>query len=669
MSIERSGICQTAGTNLKASDRRAGKLEQLGIKPRLIGGFVLVAFLAVAVGVTGLRSTEATRQAMETAVLSEQDSATMLQREIDHIMWVRKCGQFQRDASITRLEVEKDHRKCKFGEWYYSDARKEMEKRNPEAAALLAKFEEPHRLLHESAHELEALLAKGPSHRGKALEYFGTVMNSHLKDVQGLFDELIPVLQKSSEEAQAAAQQVAGNARKGMLTGMLLAAALAIALGIVIASSVIRPVGVLVQAAETVSQGDLRVNVNSAAKDELGVLTRAFGQMVQNLREICRTVNAGAQRVASSAEELTATAQQAGQSAQQIAQTIEDVARGSTEQSTQVAAAVEDIRNLAASLDELSETARQQASIVESAVLSVKEITDGIASAAGSAESAAASTTEVAQVARAGKDSVERTISGMERIRETTEQVARAIRQLGESSGQIGAIVQAIDDIAEQTNLLALNAAIEAARAGEHGKGFAVVADEVRKLAERSGVETKEIANLIAQIQSVTQEAVQAMEAGLREVEAGSQLAGEAGESLDRIQKAVDDVVNRVMEVSAATQTINTSSSEVAKAVESVAALTQETSARAQMMSDANRNVLAGAEKISTISEANAAAAEEVSAATQEQNASVEELGAAADELARVATEMQEFASRFRTGQEGAKPKDARPDTGLRLAA
>jgi methyl-accepting chemotaxis protein len=618
-------------------NRRAGRLEQFSIKQRLVGGFLVMAVLAAAVGAVGLRSLGSTKVSMEAALLSERDRATMLQREIDHILWVRKCGQFQRDASITRLDVEKDPRKCKFGQWFYSDERKELEKRNPEAAAILAKFEEPHRKLHESAHELEALLARGASHRGEALKFYGTVMNGHLKDIQALFDELVPVLEKATEEAQASAEATAAGSRRGTIAGMLAAAALAVLLGISLSGSVIRPVSNLLEAAGSVSQGDLTVEINSSAKDEIGTLTRAFRQMVLNLREICCALNSGAQRVAAS------------------------------EQSTQVAAAVEDIRNLAASLEELSETARQQASIVESAVLSVKDITQGIAAAASGAESAAASTTEVSQAARAGRESVERTISGMERIRETTEQVARAIRQLGESSSQIGTIVQAIDDIAEQTNLLALNAAIEAARAGEHGKGFAVVADEVRKLAERSGAETKEIAGLIQQIQAVTQEAVQAMEAGIREVEAGSQLAGEAGESLQKIQQAVENVVSRVTEVSTATQTVNSSSSEVAKAVETVASLTQETSSRALKMSEANRNVLGSAEKIATISEANAASAEEVSAATQEQNASVEELGASADELARVAAELQELAARFKIGSQQESPRESSP--GLRLAA
>ena len=124
----------------------------------------------------------------------------------------------------------------------------------------------------------------------------------------------------------------------------------------------------------------------------------------------------------------------------------------------------------------------------------------------------------------------------------------------------------------------------EAARAGEHGRGFAVVADEVRKLAERSGTQTKEIALLIAQLQTVTLQAVEAMEAGSREVEAGTQLAAEAGESLERIKVAVDGVARQVVEVSSATETINTSSADVGQAMETVAALTEETSAAAEAM-------------------------------------------------------------------------------------
>src|SRR6476661_2395676 len=121
----------------------------------------------------------------------------------------------------------------------------------------------------------------------------------------------------------------------------------------------------------------------------------------------------------------------------------------------------------------------------------------------------------------------------MHEIRTVVSTAAGRVEELGALGEKIGTVVETIDDIAEQTNLLALNAAIEAARAGEHGKGFAVVADEVRKLAERSSRETKQIAQLIAQVQAGTQDAVSAMEAGSVRVEHGSQMATQAGQTLD----------------------------------------------------------------------------------------------------------------------------------------
>lgn len=138
----------------------------------------------------------------------------------------------------------------------------------------------------------------------------------------------------------------------------------------------------------------------------------------------------------------------------------------------------------------------------------------------------------------------------MERIKTTVTESGERIKQLGEQSKAIGEIIQVIDDIAEQTNLLALNAAIEAARAGEHGKGFAVVADEVRKLAERSGKATKEIANLIISIQKGTDNAVSAMEKGISEVENGSRFAHDAGQALKEILVTVERANQQVQIIS-----------------------------------------------------------------------------------------------------------------------
>jgi methyl-accepting chemotaxis protein len=449
-------------------------------------------------------------------------------------------------------------------------------------------------------------------------------------------------------------QKVARRAAAAVLGAALLAAALlTAALIAVIKRQVVRPLQAATSALRDIAEGegDLTQRLEVSGRDEIAELAFWFNTFVAKIHDSIVRLAKTSQRVAASAQEMSATAQETGRASQQIAQTIEDVARGSTEQSTQVEKASADIQQLSRIISDLSVSAKRQADVVESAVASVREITEGISRVAGTAETVANSSTEVAQVARAGQESVEKTVEGMQRIRHATAAAAQAIRQLGESSEQIGAIVEAIDDIAEQTNLLALNAAIEAARAGEHGKGFAVVADEVRKLAERSSKETKEIANLIAQIQSITREAVEAMEAGSREVESGTQLSEEAGEALERITAAVESVTAQIREVSGAVETVNASSAVVSEAIGTVSEQTLQTTAAAETMGEFSSQVLRSTEEVAAISQANAAAAEEVSAATQEQNASVEELSASAEELARSAVELQELVNQFRVDE------------------
>jgi len=197
------------------------------------------------------------------------------------------------------------------------------------------------------------------------------------------------------------------------------------------------------------------------------------------------------------------------------------------------------------------------------------------------------------EAARKGEGAVEQTVKGMDSIKIKVFETAKKIRDLGEHSQQIGEIVQVIDDIAEQTNLLALNAAIEAARAGEHGKGFAVVADEVRKLAERSGKATKEIAELIGNIQKVTGEAVAEMEAGTSEVEQGAGLAVDAGNALKEILQNVEDTYRQIQNISAASEQISASSHEVVSTVNNVSSVTEQNTAATEEMS-ASADRLAG---------------------------------------------------------------------------
>ena len=164
----------------------------------------------------------------------------------------------------------------------------------------------------------------------------------------------------------------------------------------------------------------------------------------------------------------------------------------------------------------------------------------------------------------------------MNRIKDTVQKTAKTIRGLGESSQEIGAIIQVISDIAEQTNLLALNATIEAARAGEHGKGFAVVADEIRKLAERSSKATKEIAALIKRIQTETTDSVMAMEAGTKGVKEGVNLADQAGEALRQIVDVVQRTASVIKEISLAAKQQASASEGVVGAMDNISTVTKQ---------------------------------------------------------------------------------------------
>jgi len=239
---------------------------------------------------------------------------------------------------------------------------------------------------------------------------------------------------------------------------------------------------------------------------------------------------------------------------------------------------------------------------------------------------------------------------------------AEKVKEMGLRSDQIGAIVETIDDIASQTNLLALNAAIEAARAGEHGKGFAVVADEVRKLAEKSALATKEIAGLIKNIQQVVAEGVAAMNDSVAEVDTGVARANEAGASLQNIQQAVEAVRRQVQDIAAAALEMNAASDHLVHAMETVGGVVQENADSADKMTMRSHEVTETIENIASVSEENSAAMEEMSAAAEEMNVQVEEALAAAQALAEMAQALQEVVEQFTLDEEIA-PKAAAGQT------
>jgi methyl-accepting chemotaxis protein len=218
---------------------------------------------------------------------------------------------------------------------------------------------------------------------------------------------------------------------------------------------------------------------------------------------------------------------------------------------------------------------------------------------------------------------------------------------MGRRSEQISQIVETIDDIAGQTNLLALNAAIEAARAGEQGKGFAVVADEVRKLAERSSKATKEISGIIHEIQTTVKEAVVAMDAGSKEVENGVLRAQESGEALAEILSAAKGVNQQIQTIAASAKQMGDLSGELVSASDAVNKVTDKNTVLAGEMETGAKAVVQSIESIASVSEENSAAVEEVSASVEEMSAQVEEVSASTQGLADLAQILQQVVSEF----------------------
>jgi methyl-accepting chemotaxis protein len=370
-------------------------------------------------------------------------------------------------------------------------------------------------------------------------------------------------------------------------------------------------------------------------------------QLVDNLTVLVKRVADNAVRLNETSQQLSSASHQAGSATQQIATTIQQVAAGTQDQSSTVQETASSVDQLTHAIDQIARGAQDQSRAIEKTSASVNQLNASIAQVAASSQEMSTATLQAHDAAKSGAESVQKTANGMATIKSSTGSVAKKIQELGRYSDQIGSIVETIDDIAEQTNLLALNAAIEAARAGEHGRGFAVVADEVRKLAERSSKSTKEIANLINHVQRGTQDAVVAMEQGSKEVESGTALAEEAAQALSNILTAVKAATNQVSNIASAVKQMESASEEVVSLMDSVSAVVEESSAATQEMAASSQQVAQAVERVASVSEETSASAEEVSASTQEMSAQVEEMIAQAERLAGMAAELQSAVSEF----------------------
>ncbi|MCA1945218.1 MAG: methyl-accepting chemotaxis protein [Desulfovibrio sp.] len=543
--------------------------KNLSIGSKLAVGFGLVLLLLVLLGFRAVRGTEEVLEGMRLSTESILSIYALKVNETNHLAWSTEVGQGLILGDMGHVAAQTDYTQCEFGKWYYGSERKALEAKHPELATAIAELDAPHKAMHKTLADMKELYARdGAEAMPRIRQIYMSETLVALEKFRGNLRVLEGQVSALSQAVRRTAAEVAQRDLLLIRYGAMAAVVLGIIMAVGIGRGIVRPLHSAVQAADAIATGDLHpVIAGTERKDEVGLLAQAFQRMISSLQRMADVMEGIANGDLRQEVPMRSDKDEFGASLRTMGRNLRELTEQIQHAMNTLGASINQISVTTA---ELSSSAAETAAAMSETTATVEEVRQTASLTNQKARGVSERSKEAVRVALEGKAATDAVFQAMAQIREKMDSIAQGIIALSEKSQRIGDIILAVNDLADQSNVLAVNASIEASRAGEEGRGFAVVAREIRSLAEQSKQSTAEIRSILEEIRKATTSAVLSTEEGGKAVARGETQVAQAAQAIQGLVEVASKDAQAAAQIAASSQEELAGMEQVAQAMESI---------------------------------------------------------------------------------------------------